>query len=66
MAGENRQLEFLKHNPAGELPALQLDNGIVIAETIPICEYLEEIFPNLRCLVRHPNSVLLIVGSRII
>ena len=45
MAGENRQSEFLKHNPAGELPALQLDNGTVIAETIPICEYLEEIFP---------------------
>ena len=45
MTGENRQLEFLKLNPAGELPALQLEDGTIIAETIPICEYLEETFP---------------------
>ena len=45
MAGENRQSDFLELNPAGELPALQLDDGTIIAETIPICEYLEETFP---------------------
>ncbi len=45
MAGENRQPDFVKLNPAGELPALELDDGRIIAETIPICEYLEEIFP---------------------
>lgn len=41
--GENRQSDFLKINPAGQSPALQLDNGSVIAETTVICEYLEEL-----------------------
>ena len=45
MAGENRQAAYLETNPAGELPCLQLDDGRVIAETIPICEYLEELHP---------------------
>ena len=44
-AGENRSVEYLKKNPGGQMPALELDDGTVIAETIPICEYLEELFP---------------------
>ena len=43
--GENRQAAFLAHNPAGELPALLLDDGSILAETQAICEYLEEIYP---------------------
>jgi len=42
MAGENRQADFLAKNPSGELPALELDDGSILAETLPICEYLEE------------------------
>jgi glutathione S-transferase len=42
MAGENRQAGYLSKNPAGELPALELDDGSVIAETTVICEYLED------------------------
>ena len=45
MAGENRQSDFLKINPAGQIPALQLDDGTVIAEVPTICEYIEEICP---------------------
>ncbi len=45
MAGENRQADFLKINPYGQIPALVLDDGTVIAEWIAICEYLEEQFP---------------------
>jgi glutathione S-transferase len=44
-AAENRQAPYLKKNPAGQLPALELEDGIVIAETIAICEYLEELHP---------------------
>jgi len=40
--GANRQEEYLKVNPAGQLPALQLDNGDIISEITTICEYLEE------------------------
>ncbi len=46
MSGENRQEAHLARNPAGQMPALELDDGVCIAEIIPICEYLEEIHPN--------------------
>ncbi|MCZ6501305.1 MAG: glutathione S-transferase family protein [Gammaproteobacteria bacterium] len=42
MGGENRQDAYLKINPAGQLPALELDNGDVITEITVICEYLDE------------------------
>ena len=41
--GENRQAAFMAKNPAGQLPALELDDGSVIAEITAICEYLDEI-----------------------
>lgn len=43
LAGENRQAPFLKINPAGQLPALELDDGTVLAEITAICEYVDEI-----------------------
>ena len=43
MAAENRQGPYLSKNPGGQLPALELDNGAVIAETVVICDYLEEL-----------------------
>ena len=45
MAGENRQGPYLSKNPAGQTPALQLDNGNFLAEITVICEYLDEKFP---------------------
>jgi len=43
LAGENRQPEFLKINPAGQSPALVLEDGQVITEITAICEYLDEV-----------------------
>lgn len=45
MAGENRQPAFLARNPAGGLPCLELDDGSTLAESLAICEYLEELYP---------------------
>lgn len=45
LANENRQPAFLAKNPSGQVPALELDNGTVIGETIAICEYLDELNP---------------------
>lgn len=45
MAGENRREPYLSKNPSGQLPALELDNGAVLAEITAICEYLDEKFP---------------------
>ena len=42
MKGENRQPDYLARNPVGHTPALELDDGTVIAESLPICEYLDE------------------------
>ncbi len=41
--GENRQPAFLAKNPSGQLPVLELDNGLMIAEITAICEYLDEV-----------------------
>ena len=45
MAGANRQEPYLSKNAAGQVPALELDDGLVISETVAICEYLEELKP---------------------
>lgn len=45
LAGENRQAAFTSKNPAGQVPALELDNGTVLGETVVICEYLDELNP---------------------
>ena len=44
--GENRQAPYLAKNTSGQLPALELDNGFVLAEITAICEYLDEIAPS--------------------
>lgn len=41
--GENRREPYLKVNPAGQCPALELDDGTVLAEITAICEYIDEI-----------------------
>src|SRR5574337_1458407 len=45
MTGENRQPAYLAVNPAGQTPALRLDDGTVLAEAVAIAEYLEELHP---------------------
>ena len=42
MGGENRRPPYTDRNPGGQLPALELDNGQCIGETVAIFEYLEE------------------------
>ncbi len=46
MGAENRQTPYTDKNPGGQLPALELDDGRVIAETVAIFEYLEEKYPS--------------------
>ncbi len=36
--------DFLRRNPAGKVPVLKMDE-MTLAESAPICEYLEEIYP---------------------
>ncbi len=43
MGGENRRPPYSDKNPGAQMPALELDDGSVLAETTVICEYLEEL-----------------------
>lgn len=45
MRGENRERAYLALNPAGQTPALTLDDGTTLAEAVAIAEYLEELQP---------------------
>jgi glutathione S-transferase len=45
ISGENRAPEFLKKNPAGGLPVLELDDGNHLTESLAIMEYFEELHP---------------------
>ena len=44
-AREHKSDEFVALNPRGQTPALQLDDGTVIAESVAICRYLEGLHP---------------------
>ncbi len=50
LSGENRRAPYTDKNPAGQLPCLELDDGTILAEVLPICEYIEE---------RHPQPPLI-------
>ena len=50
MGAENRKPPYTDRNPGGQLPALELDNGKCIGETVAIWEYLEE---------KHPKPALI-------
>lgn len=42
---EQKSPEYLALNPRGQTPALELDDGTVIAESVAICRYLEALHP---------------------
>ena len=44
-AGEHKTPEFLKKNPSGKIPVLELDDGTCIAESVAICRYIEAVHP---------------------
>ena len=45
IGGENRRAPYTDKNPGGQVPSLELDDGTFLAETVTICEYLEELHP---------------------
>ena len=43
--GEHKGEAFLKVNPLGQIPALALDDGSVLTESIAICRFFEALHP---------------------
>jgi glutathione S-transferase len=43
---ENRRPPYTDRNPGAQVPALELDDGTLLAETVAIFEYLEEKHPS--------------------
>jgi glutathione S-transferase len=46
LEGGTRTPEFLAINSRGELPVLELEDGRVLCESVAICRYLEELYPD--------------------
>jgi glutathione S-transferase len=51
-----RRPEFLALNPAGQVPVLVEENGAVLADSNVICEYLEEVYPEVKLIGLDPAS----------
>jgi maleylpyruvate isomerase len=51
---EHQAPGYLALNPQGLLPALELDDGCVLTQSLAICEYLDDLFPEPPLLPRGP------------
>ncbi len=54
--GANATPEFLRLNPLGKLPVLELDDGSAITESLAICRYLEALNPDPPLMGRTPRE----------
>jgi maleylacetoacetate isomerase len=54
LKGEQFAPEYLKINPQGVVPALVLDNGTVLTQSMAILEYLDEVFPEPKLMPADP------------
>ncbi len=45
MKREHKAPDFLKKNPLGQIPVLELDDGTYLSESVAICRYFEALHP---------------------
>lgn len=62
--GENLEPEFLKINPRGLLPTLELDDGTRFDDVMAIYHYFEEIQPDPRLLGRDARKIVLVESNQ--
>ena len=56
LGAENRKAPYTDKNPGGQMPALELDDGTVIAETTVMCDYLESKHPTPALIGKTPEA----------
>ena len=54
--GEQREEAYRTRNPQGLVPLLETDDGDCLAQSLAICEYLEEKYPEPALLPRDPSG----------
>lgn len=57
---EHKEPEFVAKNPRGQTPALELDDGTVIAESVAICRFLEALHPDPPLFGKTPTEIGLV------
>src|ERR1700723_4559811 len=57
---DNRKPDFLKINPMGGLPVLELDDGTQLAESVAICRYIEGQHPEPRLMGIDAKDIALV------
>lgn len=60
MKGEHRAKDFLDKVGVANVPALELDDGTVITESLAICRYLESLYPEPNMFGRDPKEAAVI------
>jgi glutathione S-transferase len=60
MKGEHKQPDYLDRSGLAQLPALELDDGTLITESIAICRYLESRYPQPNLFGRTPEETAVI------
>jgi maleylacetoacetate isomerase len=61
LRGEQRRAEFLSKNPQGLVPALELDDGTMLTQSLAIIDYLDALQPEPRLI---PTDALLAAKVR--
>ena len=54
--GANATQDFIRLNPLGKLPVLELNDGSAIAESLAICRYFEAMYPDPPLMGRTPRE----------
>jgi glutathione S-transferase len=44
--GAHKSPEFIQRNSLGQVPVLELDNGCMLSESVAICRFIDELYPN--------------------
>lgn len=57
LAREHKAPDYVAKNPRGQTPALELDDGTVIAESVAICRFLEALHPDPPLFGKTPTEI---------